>query len=71
MWQIILTIVFYIWLFLTLLLLWLMWNGSLKIMRQLQDTLVTATLTSADAAQKAADAAQRLAKLMEQSDHAN
>ncbi len=69
--QMILTIVFYIWLFLTLLLLWLMWTGSVKILRGLQSTLINATLTSAEAAQKAADAAQRIAKYLESQDHAN
>lgn len=66
--QMILTIVFYLWLFLTLLLLWLMWTGSAKILRQLQDTLVTATIASSEAARKAADAAQRAIALMEQRD---
>lgn len=69
MMQTILTVVFYIWLFLTLLLLWGMWTGSIKIMRGLQSTLINAALTSAEAAQKAADAAQKIAKHLESSDH--
>lgn len=64
-----LTVIFYLWLFLTLLLLWLMWTGSVKIMRGLQSTLIDATLSSVEAAQKAADAAQRLAKYVETLDH--
>jgi hypothetical protein len=69
--QIILTAISYIWLFLTLLLLWLMWIGSIRILRGLQDTLVKATIASSEAAQKAADAAQRAVALLEKQSHAN
>lgn len=67
MWQIVLTIIFYVWLFLVLLLLWLIWISN----RRLQSTLISAALTSAGAAQQSADAAQRTAKLLEQERHAD
>lgn len=62
MWQMILTIIFYIWLFAVLLLLWLIWRGSAKHMQRLQQTLVEVAMKSAEAAQKAAEAAFRLAE---------
>lgn len=62
MWQMILTILFYLWLFAVLVLLWLIWRGAAKQMMRLQQTLVEVAMKSAEAAQKAAAAAHRLAE---------
>jgi predicted negative regulator of RcsB-dependent stress response len=61
-WQIILTLVFYAWLFLSLFLLWRIWLNSVKVIQQAQSTLFAVAMKSADAAQKAAEAASFLAR---------
>ena len=61
MWQIILTVIFYLWLFAALVLLWRLAVQSDRRQRQLQDALIDVSQRNVDAAQKAADAAQTLA----------
>ena len=57
--QIALTLIFYVWLIIVLVLLYLMWrDGSRRIMR-LQQALIDMSNKSADAAKTAADAAQQ------------
>ena len=61
MWQIIQAIIIYTWLFAVLVLLGIHAIRSSMRQQRLQDALIEATHRSADAAQKAADAAQTLA----------
>jgi hypothetical protein len=59
--QIVLTLVFYLWLFLVLIFLWRHAMGGSAHVRQLQGTLIDAAMKSADAAQKSAEAAHTAA----------
>ena len=59
--QIVLTVIFYIWLFAALAALLYLAIQSDRRQRQLQDALIDVSQRSAEAAQKAADAAQMLA----------
>jgi hypothetical protein len=64
MWLIIQAIINYTWLFLTLLLLWLIWRNSVRTQKA-QQVLNAIAMKNAEAAQKAAEAAHILAKQLE------
>ena len=67
--QLILTIVFYAWLFAVLVLLFLMWiDGSRRIMR-LQQALIDVSNKSAEAAKIAAETAKKAVLLVEEKIH--
>ncbi len=70
MWQIILTIIFYIWLFAVLALLYVHAINSGKRQRSLQSTLIDATLKSSTAALKVAEAIEELMAYLEKDRHA-
>jgi hypothetical protein len=61
MWSNILTGFYLAWLLAVLLFLWLIWRDSVKRAQQLEQTLVNATLTAAEASRHAAEAARLLA----------
>ena len=63
--QLILTLIFYFWLFAVLGLLWWHAMNSGRRQARLQDALINANQQSADAARKSADAAQLLATYLE------
>lgn len=59
MWQIILTIVLYTWLFAVLALLWSIWRDAVKRYSRMERTLVEVATKSAEAARLAAEAVLR------------
>lgn len=61
---IILTVIFYLWLFLLLVLLWLIWRNSVRT-REAQQVLHIVAMKNAESAQKTAEAVYILAKSME------
>jgi hypothetical protein len=61
-WQVILTLLFYVLMALVLWLLWAIWRDSTKRMQRLEQALADATLRTAAAAERAAEAAYLLAK---------
>jgi hypothetical protein len=61
-WQIILTLLFYVMMALVLWLLWAIWRDSTKRMQRLEQALADAALRTAAAAERAAEAAYLLAK---------
>jgi len=63
--QLILTLIFYVWLFGTLALLWLIWRESTRRTGSVQQSLVEINMKSAEAANTAAEAARRLADILE------
>jgi hypothetical protein len=67
MWQVILTGIFYVWMFLVLILLWRQSINFHARMQDLQHALINISQQNADSAQKAADAAFILAKRLEKS----
>ncbi len=71
MWQIILTIIFYIWLFAVLYLLYRHAVASGARQRKLQDALIDATLKSSTAALKVAEAIEELMAYLEKDRHAS
>ena len=71
MWQIILTIVFYLWLFAVLALLYRHAINSGNRQRRLQDALIDATLKSSTAALKVAEAVEELMAYLERDRHAS
>ncbi len=67
--QLILTIIFYVWLIIVLVLLFLMWrDGSKRIMR-LQQALIDVSNKSAEAAKAAAETARQAVALVEEKIH--
>ncbi len=71
MWQIVLTIVFYLWLFAVLYLLYRHALESGARQRRLQDALIDATLKSSTAALKVAEAIEELVAYLEKDRHAS
>ncbi len=71
MWQVILTIVFYLWLFAVLYLLYRHAIVSGARQRRLQDALIDATLKSSTAALKVAEATEELMAYLERDRHAS
>lgn len=63
--QVILTLIFYVWLFAVLLLLWRHAINSGRRQARLQDALIDSNNKSAEAAQKSAEAAHLLATYLE------
>ena len=63
--QLILTLIFYVWLFGTLALLWLIWRESTRRTGSIQQSLVEINMKSAEAAHLAAEAAKELAAHLE------
>ena len=63
--QLILTIVFYAWLFAILMLVFLMWRNSISRIAHMQQALIDLTTKSTDAAKAASEAAQRIALALE------
>ncbi len=61
-WQIILTLVFYVMMGLVLWLLWTIWRDNTKRMQKLEQALADAALKASAAAERAAEAAYLLAK---------
>ncbi len=59
--QVISTIIFYVWMFLTLFFVWRIWQNSVTTAQAWQ-TLITVTVKTSEAAQKSAEAAANLAK---------
>ncbi len=70
MWQIITTIIFYIFLFGMLVLLFLIWRSSVTRIARMQQALIDVSNKSAETAKTAAEAAQRAIALMEKKHNA-
>jgi hypothetical protein len=66
MWQIVSTLIFYVWLFGVLTLLWLIWRSSTQHIHHMEQLLVDLAMKSGEAAKMAADAAH---KAVEKSNH--
>ncbi len=62
MWQIILTLVFYLWLFLVLWFLWAIWYDTSRYIKQMQQILIDSVLKTSEVAQKVAEHAEEVAK---------
>ncbi len=71
MWQVALTIFYVVWLCGVLGLLYLIWHDTRKYIRLMEHTMLEARAISAQAALKAAEAAERLAEILqrEREDH--
>ncbi len=67
--QLALTLVFYAWLIIVLVLLFLMWRDGSKRVMLLQQALVDVSNKSADAAKTAAETAQKAVTLVEEKIH--
>lgn len=61
MWTTMLTLFYVVWLLAVLVFLWLIWRDSVRRADKLEQTLVNATMTAAQAASSAAEAARLLA----------
>jgi len=67
--QLILTIIFYVWLIIVLVLLYLMWRDGSRRVMLLQQALIDVSNKSADAAKIAAETAKKAVLLVEEKIH--
>ena len=67
--QLALTLVFYVWLIIVLVLLYLMWRDGSRRVMLLQQALIDVSNKSADAAKVAAETAQKAVTLVEEKIH--
>ncbi len=67
--QLALTLIFYVWLIIVLVLLYLMWRDGSKRVMLLQQALIDVSNKSADAAKTAAETAQKAVTLVEEKIH--
>ncbi len=70
MWQTILTIFYLVWLCTVLVFLWLIWWSTTRYIHRMEQTMLVSRAISAEAALKSADAAAKLAEMLEKEYHA-
>ena len=69
--NLIFTLIFLVWMFAALALWFLMWRNTTMHNRRMTQTLIDAAMLSAQAANKAAEGAQKLATILESVHHAD
>jgi uncharacterized membrane protein len=67
--MLLLTIFYLIWLIAVLIFLFLIWWSTTRYIRKMEDTMIQSRAISAQAALKSAEAASRLAEMLEEKEH--
>jgi len=68
--QLVLTILYFCWLIAVLIFLWLIYRQTSTYIHKMEATMLTSNTAAAEAALKSAEAAAKLAEMMEQEHHA-